>query len=471
MPDLTFAQLDEHFRKDNFPIIEKDPRGIRFFKLRAMSRKTEMEEFCNKHGICLEGIEAKDYFSHIFELEQITDVQIDEFFNLKYEEERAERKEKEDYLVDQLSRLPNFDWGGSFGNKLEKNIVDNYVKKIQSFDQINEEINNSLLASLKGYTLCSWYNHWTSIIIEDLFKDHPTVLPTIGLVKKIDFFINNIPFDLKVTYFPQELLDDKLKIEGYKKEIDALTAKCQELGIDIPLKHEDGDRRKLLSSLLEEYRKEITKFVKANRKNAIELGRKCAELGIALPDNLPEIELRKRQLFALRKYRDDIEAFTRSVKYESELSKLKTKCEELTISIPEDLKDKRLEQHLYNKLSEDQRPIAKEFIRDLNENRRKIITEAEVYPTELKKWLYENQGESRFDASNRFFLVLTDESNIYNSWKLKRNIIFLKEKIHEHLDNLSFEDMSALETEFYWKEDQKTYICKSDILFLKYPAE
>ena len=57
---------------------------------------------------------------------------------------------------------------------------------------------------------------------------------------------------------------------------------------------------------------------------------------------------------------------------------------------------------------------------------------------------------------------------IYNSWKLKRNIIFLREHINEHLDKIS-QQTENLDTEFYWKKDKKTYKCKSDILFLKYP--
>ena len=43
-------------------------------------------------------------------------------------------------------------------------------------EKINDEIEGSLLTSLRGYTLNSWYNHWTSILIEDLFKDHDSVL-------------------------------------------------------------------------------------------------------------------------------------------------------------------------------------------------------------------------------------------------------------------------------------------------------
>lgn len=114
--------------------------GIRFLKLRSMSRKATMEEFCELHGIDLEGINSRVYFPHVFELANIDDTILNDFINEKYQEERAGRIENQDYLVDQLNRLQYFDWGGSFGNSLEKNIVNNYVKKIQSFERINEEI-------------------------------------------------------------------------------------------------------------------------------------------------------------------------------------------------------------------------------------------------------------------------------------------------------------------------------------------
>lgn len=367
MTNLSFADLNNGFKNNDFPSIENDERGIRFLKLRSMSRKATMEEFCGIHNINIEHLNSREYFSFVFELTEITDTHLNEFINLKYQEERLERVENQDYLVDQMNRLMSFDWGGSFGNSLEKNIVNNYVKKIQSYDRINDEIEGNLLSSLRGYTLNSWYNHWTSILIEDLFKDHNSVLPTVGLVKKIDFFINDIPFDLKVTYFPEQLLKDKLRDIGYGNE----------------------------------------------------------------------------------------------------LTKLKQICRQLNIFIPTDLKPKELKLHLHNIISEDQREEAKAFILTIKEHKRNIITEAEENPTELKKWFYENQGEARFDASNRFFLVLTDETDMINSWKLKRNIVFLRDNINTHLDNLLM-DMTSLETEFYWHQDQQTYNCKSDILFLKY---
>ena len=367
MTDLSFKELDRLFRENDFSAIEADVRGIRFLKLRSMSRKATMEEFSEIQKIDLSELKSKDYLSNVFENETISDDDINKFINIKYLEERSERLADQDYLVDQLSRLKNFDWGGSFGSSLEKNIVNNYVKKIKSYDLINEEIEGSLLCSLRGYTMSSWYNHWSSILIEDIFKDHDIVLPTVGLVKKIDFFINDIPFDLKVTYFPEQLLGDKLKEKGF---------------------------------------------------------------GV-------------------------------------ELTRLKQKCRELKIFIPDDLNPKELKTHLYNKLSEDQRAESKSFIKELDLLKKSIIQEAEDNPTELKKWLYENQGEARFDASNRFFLVLTDEDNMADSWKLKRNIVYLTEKIKEHLDEFLINE-DEINTEFYWALDQKNYRCKSDIIFVKY---
>ena len=165
MTNLSFKQLDNLFRNDDFPAIENDVRGVRFLKLRSMSRREVMEEFCVQNSIEINGIKAKDYFEKVFEGD-VTDIKINEYINIKYQQDRSVRIVNQDYLIDQLNRMRHFDWGGSFGNSLEKNIVNNYVKKIQSFDKINEEIEGSLLSSMRGYTLNSWYNHWTSIILK-----------------------------------------------------------------------------------------------------------------------------------------------------------------------------------------------------------------------------------------------------------------------------------------------------------------
>lgn len=362
----VLKNLEKLFNKNNFSEIESAEFGLRFLLLKSLSRKDIMLNLAKFANFDISSIKSKDYLYSLFCYDTLSNQDIIDFIKEYYFLERRERILNQDYLIDQLSRLQVFDWGGSFGNSLEKNIVNNYVKKIQSYDKINEEIESSLLLSLRGYTLNSWYNHWTSILIEDIFKDHSRVIPTIGLIKKVDFFIDCIPFDLKVTYFPEELLAEKLKEVGF---------------------------------------------------------------GV-------------------------------------ELTRLKSICRELNIFIPNDLKDKALKFHLHNKLSESTRVEAIQFLQNLNSLKKKIVSEAQQNPIELKRWLYENQGEARFDASNRFFLILVDENNLSESWKLKRNIYTMSNFINSHLNDF---DVNAehLYTEFYWKPDDKIYNCKSDILFIK----
>lgn len=362
---MNYKEFDKLFRDDKFPDIENQKNGSKFLKIRSISRSSTIELFCSQNNISLDGISKRVYANYLFDDIDVNEKKIDEFISEQYLIERNERKKNEDVLVDNLSRLKHFDWGGSFGNSLEKNIVNNYVKKIQSYDKINEEIESSLLHSLKGYTLNSWYNHWTSIVIEDIFKDHPLVLPTIGLIKKIDFFIDGIPFDLKVTYFPEQLMQYCIKQKGF---------------------------------------------------------------GV-------------------------------------ELTRIKKVCRELNILIPSDLNPKDLKYHLLDKLDENHTNYAKSFLHELNSIKSEIIKENVNNPKHLKVWFYENQGEARFDASNRFFLVLTDSANLNNSWRLKRSISLLRDKINSHLDNLQL-DKSDLETTFYWKKTDQHYKCKSDILFI-----
>lgn len=122
MTNLSFNQLDKLFRNDEFPSIENDIRGTRFLKLRSMSRKSTMEEFCSENNINLSGLRSKEYFQYVFECSDITESDVDTFISESYRTERSVRLQHENYLIDQLNRLQYFDWGGSFGNSLEKTL-------------------------------------------------------------------------------------------------------------------------------------------------------------------------------------------------------------------------------------------------------------------------------------------------------------------------------------------------------------
>jgi len=134
-------------------------------------------------------------------------------------------------LVSELYKLQVFEWGGDNKNSLDKYLISHYVKNIQSYDLLNSKFKTEINYAVKGYVLNSWYNHWSSILIEHIFKSHSRILPTVGQIKYVDFFINNVPFDLKVTYFPAEYLKLKRKEKGLPVELTYLKSKAKELNI------------------------------------------------------------------------------------------------------------------------------------------------------------------------------------------------------------------------------------------------
>jgi hypothetical protein len=142
--------------------------------------------------------------------------------------------------------------------------------------KFDTEINSTV----RGYVLNSWYNYWSSILIENIFKLHKSVLPTAGKIKSVDFFIDNIPFDLKVTYLPAEYIKLKRKEKGLPVELTFLKQKAKEANIifneknaiyEIMEKFKDKNNvfcKKTLQTLKNE-NLEILQYTKNNPKDLI----------------------------------------------------------------------------------------------------------------------------------------------------------------------------------------------------------
>ena len=83
---------------------------------------------------------------------------------------------------------------------------------------------------------------------------------------------------------------------------------------------------------------------------------------------------------------------------------------------------------------------------------------------DLIRWLYENQGDMRFGAENRIFLVLIDMKNPDESWKLKRNVDLMSPTISRWISNFKRNKVDDLLTEFSFKS--KTYEAYADVIFV-----
>jgi hypothetical protein len=225
---MNFQTASKLFKDDQIKKLAEDRDGLRFLKLRSLSRRDKLEQLAEEVGLNISRTPSNDLLKKLYD-SRINEKKIERFIRRKFLEERATRKKSENKLVDELYKLHTFDWGGLHQNSLEKTIVDNYVKKIRRYSALCKAIDNELHASLQGYVLCSWYNHWTSIIIEDIFKEQRTVLPAVGLVKKIDFFIDNRPFDLKVTYLPEGYVATARNNKGLRSELTLLKQTARRL--------------------------------------------------------------------------------------------------------------------------------------------------------------------------------------------------------------------------------------------------
>jgi len=225
-----FNALRKLYDNGQFVDLLRNPDGVYWLKLRSISRTEQLRQFCQRIGLGYKDVPARQLLAHVYNHKPSKKV-LESFIRESYQVERAKRKDNENYLISQLYQMKVFDWGGLYQNSLEQTIVDNYVKKIQSWKKLNSAIENELHTSMRGYVQCSWYNHWPSIIIEDIFKDHLAVLPVTGLVKKVDFFIHDFPFDLKVTYFPDGYMGVLRKAEGLRPELTELKNFCKREGI------------------------------------------------------------------------------------------------------------------------------------------------------------------------------------------------------------------------------------------------
>lgn len=87
---------------------------------------------------------------------------------------------------------------GQFDNKIQVQ----YVRKYHRYENLLSHVEDELYGSVKDYVICTWYNHWTTVIIEDLISFHSKVIPTLKNIKGVDLFFDGQPFDLKTTYMP-----------------------------------------------------------------------------------------------------------------------------------------------------------------------------------------------------------------------------------------------------------------------------
>lgn len=131
---------------------------------------------------------------------------IDAFIKRKYRERVQERQERlisDADLIAELNRVEGIDWGVVQG-QLDGKIQREYVRRFTRYNDLIAGIEARLHGEITNYAVASWYNHWSTVLIEDHIAQHDNVVPTIKNVAGVDLFFRDHPFDLKITYLPRQ---------------------------------------------------------------------------------------------------------------------------------------------------------------------------------------------------------------------------------------------------------------------------
>ena len=356
-----FEKWDKEFREQNLSAFNNNVSGLLWLKVRAICRGKQIKQFVEENKIKLGTTKVSDQNVELFNLlSKRNDAMLilDKYLTCMNHEWYTEQGVNIEQLKEDLYKIHYYSWGGDQNNSLDKYFISRYVKVISDFDELQKR-QTEIGINAWNYVQNSWYNNWTSFLIESLFKRNQKVVSAVGEIKSVDFFVDGYPLDLKVTFFPSLFMEQKMKESLGKGELAWLKEKCKKLGITCE--------------------KDLSK---------------------------------QQQLYTLNE-------------------KLK------------EIGEIQIIEHLRNVRSE-------------------IINKSQNCPVELMKWLYENQGEMRFGAENRIYLILIDSTDISESWKLKRAFSLIEPKVKEYIDN--FTSLSLKEIEFEYKK--KRYKALSDVIFI-----
>lgn len=357
----NFDKWSREFRSQNLYAFNNDDTALLWLKVRAVCRTKQLEGFLKNNTLTLTSKKITEQNKELFELlEKTPDAMemLDRYLKEKNNEWYAAMGVDEKTLENDLYRIEHYEWGGDQNNSLDKHLVSRYVKVISQYDALRSK-QDEIASNAWNYVQTSWYNNWTSYLIESLFKRHQRVISAVGEIKSVDFFIDNYPIDLKVTFFPSQYMESKLKQKLGCGELSWLRKQAKTKGITIDRTLSDSQQRYMLSEKL-----------------------------------------------ATQGHSD----------------------------VMKELKEKKME----------------------------VIDEAQANTTELMKWLYENQGEMRFGAENRLFVILVDSDNIGNSWKMKRAVDAIRPKVESYLDNFNANSLKKIF--FSFKNTQYTSL--ADVIFV-----
>lgn len=229
----TFEYWKKRFDNNDLLDFSRTDEGLLWLKLRSIDRKALLTEFFKFAKLRAVKRISAEFVWHSMKSDAKIGVALGRFLRSCQKRENVKIDASQETIRANLYKMSHYHWGGGFRNSLDKAIVSRYVKTddIIPFDHLDAICHGELLDMSRGYLLNSWYNYWSSVLIENIFRRNPGVLPAWGKIKNVDFFVDDFPFDLKVTYIPKEYAELTRKRLGIEEPLKILKEFAKERGI------------------------------------------------------------------------------------------------------------------------------------------------------------------------------------------------------------------------------------------------
>lgn len=269
----NFEKWNNAFQLNNLSAFNHNEKALLYLKVRAICRGKLIKQFTEKYQLELKSTKVNNQFSELYSLLENNSNgknMLNTFLQDRNNEWYKTKKINEEEVKSGLRKIDTYEWGGDQNNSLDQYLVKRYVKDISNYNTLQKKANEIATNAWK-FVQTSWYNNWTSYLIESIFKKHKRVLSAIGEIKSVDFFIDDYPIDLKVTYFPNEYMENRLKDKIGNKELTWLKKKAKALGIKSDKNLSDSEQITFLKEELENNgHSEVIKQLTDTKKDIIE---------------------------------------------------------------------------------------------------------------------------------------------------------------------------------------------------------
>ena len=94
---------------------------------------------------------------------------LDDFIRKEYSKIIKRRRKEvisDEKLKNELKKVNHFKWGVVQG-RLDSKVQREYVRKFVKYDSLVNKVEKKLHNDMTSYVIATWYNHWTTKLIED----------------------------------------------------------------------------------------------------------------------------------------------------------------------------------------------------------------------------------------------------------------------------------------------------------------